>query len=80
MAKYVDEQSDAGNINVLSEDVAYAQKHFVINNSDWFNHDTGQYVCMLPLGKLLQLRQVMFENGPVMLILPWANNLNKGRC
>eukprot|EP00972_Heterocapsa_arctica_P030888 4544452-Heterocapsa_arctica.AAC.1 len=57
MVEYLDEQSDVGDINVLSDDVAYAQKHFVINNSDWLNPDTGKYVCMMPLCELMQLRQ-----------------------
>eukprot|EP00972_Heterocapsa_arctica_P078922 11637916-Heterocapsa_arctica.AAC.1 len=36
------EQSDGddGDMNVLSDDVAYAQEHFALSNTDWLNPAT----------------------------------------
>eukprot|EP00972_Heterocapsa_arctica_P057293 8453286-Heterocapsa_arctica.AAC.1 len=79
-AEELDEQSDDGYINVLSEDVAYAQEHVALNHTDWINPDTETYVVEMPLCQLMELRQVKLDGEPPMTIRPWANNLNNGRC
>eukprot|EP00972_Heterocapsa_arctica_P070616 10432386-Heterocapsa_arctica.AAC.1 len=35
LAEDLEEGSDSGDINILSDDIARAQKHLLLNNSDW---------------------------------------------
>eukprot|EP00972_Heterocapsa_arctica_P009082 1337937-Heterocapsa_arctica.AAC.1 len=68
-------------INVQSDDVAYAQQHFPLNDSDWLNPDTSKYVIEMSLRELMKLRLVELDGQDgVMTILPSYDNLCNGRC
>eukprot|EP00972_Heterocapsa_arctica_P018410 2719014-Heterocapsa_arctica.AAC.1 len=61
---------NGGDINVQSDDVSYAQEHFSVNDSDWLNPDTGNYVVEMSLRELMKLRRVELDDrAGVMTIL-----------
>eukprot|EP00972_Heterocapsa_arctica_P026362 3880765-Heterocapsa_arctica.AAC.1 len=54
----VEEGSDSGDINVLCDSVAYAQKHILLNDNDWINPDTGYFLSNMPICELMTIRRV----------------------
>eukprot|EP00972_Heterocapsa_arctica_P038272 5634618-Heterocapsa_arctica.AAC.1 len=67
-----------GDINVLSESVAYARANVPLGDEDWTD-ETGRYLSTMTLRELLKTRRVRTMDGPLLTILPWARNLNHGR-